>query len=173
MTTQERIANWKVHPSQRGHFAFALYKEMAVNDSIYCLTGDLGFAMLDNIRDDFPDRFINCGAAECGMVGAAVGLSLSGRIPFCYSISPFLLYRPFEWLRNYVNHERIPVRLVGSGWSRDYAHDGITHHAHDAEALLQLLPEIRTYFPIDLEQIPYLVHSMIELDKPSFLCLRR
>lgn len=107
------------------------------------------------------------------MVGAAVGATLSGRIVFCYSITPFLLYRPFEWHRNFLQHEGVAVRLVGSGLDNDYAHDGITHHAYDAKAVLSLFPRIQTHFPTDKSEIPGIVQAMIETDEPSFLCLRR
>lgn len=168
-------SEYPLHSSQRGWFGRALYFEMQANPDIFLLTGDLGFGLFDLHQRDFPGRFINCGAAECGMVGAAVGLSISGKkiIPFCYSITPFLLYRPFEWLRNLVNHERIPVRLVGSGLDFDYGHDGITHHACDAKKVLALLPAIVTYFPETPEAIQSMLRGMIERDEPSFICLRR
>ena len=80
------------HDSIRGWFAAALHDEMEKNDKIWCLTGDLGYGMLDKIRDDFPKRFVNVGASEQLLLGAGVGLALSGQIPFCYSITTFLVY---------------------------------------------------------------------------------
>jgi len=161
------------HDSMRGWFAAALHDEMAKNNRVWCLTGDLGFGMLDAIRDDFPTRFCNCGASEQAMVGAAVGLALQGCKPFVYSITPFLLYRPFEWLRNYVHHDRTAVRLVGSGLDDDYLRDGFTHHAHDAKDVLALLPNIVAHFPSTKEQVPGIVGKMVSSDVPAFLCLRR
>ena len=175
MTTQqqERIKNWQPHPSIRGYFAFALYKAMADNDNIWCLTGDLGFSMLDNIRDDFPERFVNTGASEQALVGAGVGLALSGKIPFCYSITTFLIYRAYEWHRNFLHHENIPVLLVGSGLDDDYKHDGISHQPFEVKEVLNTLPNILQFYPTQKEVIPDLVKMMISAKKPSFLCLRR
>lgn len=161
------------HDSIRGWFAAALHEEMSKDDRIWLLTGDLGFLMLDSIRDDFPDRFVNVGASEQLLIGAGVGLALSGKIPFCYSITTFLLYRPFEWIRNYVNHERIPVRLIGSGWADDYKHDGITHQPHEGRQVLSIFPNIAKYFPVTKEEVPMCVENMIKMNEPSFLCLRR
>lgn len=164
------------HDSIRGWFAAELHDQMSKNDRIWCLTGDLGYAMLDKIRDDFPDRFINLGASEQLMIGAAVGLALSGKIPFCYSITTFLMYRPFEWLRNYVDHERIPVRLVGSGYDNDYKHDGITHQPFGVYEFLEYnLVNIwmNAHWPKTKEEIPKMVERMIQTDGPSFICLRR
>lgn len=161
------------HDSIRGWFAAALHDEMEKNDKIWLLTADLGYGMLDQIRDDFPDRFVNVGASEQLMIGAGVGLALSGRIPFCYSITTFLIYRPFEWLRNYINHEQIPVRLIGSGLDDDYKHDGITHQPYEVKRVLDTLPCIERYFPEEKESVPICLRTMIEQSWPAFMCLRR
>lgn len=161
------------HDSMRGWFAAELHEAMELDDRIWCLTGDLGFSMLDNIRDSFPDRFLNCMASEQAMAGIAVGLALEGKRPFVYSITTFLLLRPMEWWRNYVNHENIPVRLVGSGMNDDYKHDGITHQPFEAKQVLNLFPNIVQRWPDCKEQIPAIVDLMVNVDKPQFLCLRR
>lgn len=161
------------HDSIRGWFAAALHDEMEKDERIWCLTGDLGYLMLDKIRDDFPDRFVNVGASEQLLIGAGVGLALSGKIPFCYSITTFLIYRPFEWLRNYLHHENIPVILVGSGWEKDYEHDGISHQPFEAGKVLDCLPNIQQLYPDYKEELPFMVNEMVANPKPSFLCLRR
>src|SRR6266446_1983297 len=161
------------HESIRGYFAAALYDEMEKDDRIWLLTGDLGWGMLDSLRDDFPERYLNVGASEQLLVGAGVGLALSGKIPFCYSITTFLVYRAFEWIRNYLNHENIPVFLIGSGLDDDYKHDGITHQPHEVKDVLNCLPNIHQYYPSVKTQVPLLVRQMIEENKPAFMCLRR
>lgn len=170
----------------RRTFAAELYKQMTQNEDIWLVTGDLGYGMWDKIKDDFPDRFLNTGAAEHAMMDIAVGLALSGKIPFVYSITPFLLYRPFEVLRTYINHEKIPVKLVGSGRDKDYAHDGISHWAEDAKKLFTphnshvtresqvgILNNIHHLWPEDKEDIPQAVQMMVETNKPMFISLKR
>ncbi len=161
------------HNSMRGWFAAALHDVMAHDERVWLLTGDLGYGMLDDIRDDFPRRFINVGASEQALVGAGVGLALSGMIPFCYSITPFLIFRPFEWHRNYLHHEMIPVKLVGSGLDDDYKKDGFTHHAHDVTQALGLVPNIRALYPTKMEQMPEMVNQMCSDPRPYFIALRR
>jgi transketolase len=87
-----KFEDYPVHDSIRGWFGRALYFEMQKDERIWCLTGDLGFGLLDQIRNDFPKRFVNVGASEQALVGAGVGLALSGKIPFCYSITTFLVF---------------------------------------------------------------------------------
>jgi transketolase len=161
------------HESQRGWFAHELHGEMAKNKDIWVITADLGYGMLDNIRDYFPDRFVNTGAAEQGAVGVATGLALKGKIPFVYSITPFTLYRPYEWIRNYVNHENIPVKLVGAGRDQDYKVDGFTHWAEEAKPVLDTLPNVVQYWPETKEDVPDMLSDMIANGKPSFISLRR
>lgn len=168
-----RVEDYPFHDSYRGWFVRSLYYDMTNNPDIYLLTGDLGYKMFDPHKKSFPERFINTGAAECAMIGAGVGLALMKKIPFCYSITPFLMYRPFEWIRNYIHHENIPVRLVGSGLDDDYKHDGITHHSFDLKSVLKLFPSITPYFPTAKELVPECLTQMIQRNEPSFLCLRR
>jgi len=161
------------HPSMRGYFAAYLYKEMQNNKNIFLITGDLGYKMWDEIKKDFPDRFINVGASEQSMMGLAVGLAIEGKIPFVYSITTFLLYRPFETIRNYINYEKIPVRLVGSGRERDYAHDGISHWPEEEKQVLAIFKNIESVWPDNITQIPSLVKKMVNINKPWYINLKR
>lgn len=161
------------HESQRGYFAHALHKQMAKDQSIWMVTGDLGYGMLDAIKEDYPERFINVGAAEQTMLGVSVGLAMSGKKPFTYSITPFLLYRGYETIRNYIDHEQIPVRLVGGGRDMDYAHDGFSHWACDDAEVIARFKNICGIWPETKEELPDLVEAMVECNKPWYLNLRR
>lgn len=161
------------HNSQRGWFAHELHKQMEKNPDIWVLTGDLGFGMFDKIREDFPNRFINCGASEQAMVGIACGMALKGKIVFVYSISTFLLRRPYETLKLYVDGEELPVKLVGGGRDQDYEIDGPSHDASEVIQLLGTLPNIETFFPNDKKEVPKMVKEMINNNKPCFISLRR
>lgn len=157
----------------RRTLAAELHKQMTLNLDIVLLTGDLGYGMWDQIRKDYPKRFINTGASEQALLDMAVGIEHSGKIPVVYSITPFLLYRPFETLRTYINHEKLNVKLVGSGRDKDYAHDGYSHDASDAKKILKTLPNICQLWPDFKEDIPGLVDTMLKTNGPFFISLRR
>lgn len=150
-----------------------LLAEMVDNENIVTLTADLGFGLLDQIRNAFPERFHNVGAAEQLLIGAGVGLAEGGKIPVCYSMSSFILYRPFEFLRNYVNAECIPVKLIGSGRDKDYSHDGLSHWAHDDELVLRALPNIRVYKPKSIQELEEIWPEFINSPFPAYLNLTR
>lgn len=157
----------------RRECAMLLLEEMVNNDKVVVITADLGFGILDQIRNAFPERFYNVGAAEQLMLGAAIGLANEGYIPVCYSMSSFVLYRPFEMLRNYLNHEGIPVKLLGSGRDKDYEHDGISHWAHDDQEVLASLPNIDVYKPINLADLEKDFAEWISSPNPAYLNLVR
>jgi len=154
-------------------FVDILHAKMAKNKDIWVVTGDLGYKMWDEIKSDYGERFINVGAAEQTMLGVGVGLALEGKIPFVYSITPFLLYRPFESIRNYVNRERIPVKLVASGRDRDYIQDGFSHWAEEDKEIMKILSNIRPRWPEENSEIKGLIEEMLENNNPYYINLRK
>lgn len=154
-------------------FSKLLFNSMSNDSNIFLLTADLGFGILDECRNTFSNRCYNTGAAEQLMIGAGIGLAENHKITICYSITPFLLYRPFEFIRNYVNYENIPLKLVGSGRDKDYSHDGISHWAEDDEVILKCLPNIEIYKPLDDANLINIFDNFLYNNKPSYLNLIR
>lgn len=168
-----KISKENFHQSQRGYFAGTLYNLMIENEDIILVTGDLGYGMFDKIKKDFPNRFINVGAAEQTLVGVGVGLAMEGKIPICYSITPFILYRPFETIRNYVNREKVPVILVGGGRGTDYLKDGFSHWAQEDKEVMKLFVNIYGYWPKEKEELIDLLPKIIKDKKSTYLNLTR
>ena len=107
------------------------------------------------------------------MIGLCVGASYEGKKPIAYSITPFLLYRPFELLRNYVNKENLNIKLIGSGRDKDYAHDGFSHWAEDdKDIMLNLFKNIKSYWP-EMDNIIQTLDDVFEYDGPCYINLKR
>jgi transketolase len=159
----------------RREFKPELLKAMKQDERIICFTADLGYKFLDEIRDNFEAerRFLNCGSSEQLMLGMAVGAALEGKIPICYSITPFLLRRPYEWIHLYLHGEQIPVKLIGGGRDKDYSHDGPSHDASDDKKIMANLCGIEAYWPADIEEMKIHFEEMLYNNKPSYLNLRR
>ena len=143
---------------------------METNKDVWCLLGGVGYHVMDNICKDFQERVIDCEASESAMVDIAVGLALSGKIPFVYAITPHL-YRAFEGIRNYINHEKTPVILVGSGRDKDYLHDGFSHWAEEDKKVMEIFRNITSVWPKTKEEIPALVKKVIKSNKPWYINL--
>lgn len=157
----------------RALFAQCIHEEMSKNKDIWVIVNDLGYKMWDRIRKDFPQRFINVGAAEQSLIGVAVGLALEGKTPVVYSITSFLLYRPFETIRNYVNYEKIPLKLIGAGRDKDYLEDGFSHWAEEDKDVIKLFRNIKSDWPVSNEEISDLVKKMLRDKNPWYINLRR
>ena len=155
----------------RRQFVSYLIDEMRKNDKIFVLTGDLGYGLFDELKEEFPDRFVNVGSCEQLMVGMAVGMSYEGWIPLCYSITPFVLYRPFEFIRNYLNHELANVKLVGGGRDKDYHNLGFSHQAEDDLDIMKTLKNIELYKPDEITSDT--VSEFLYNNKPSYINLIR
>ena len=153
-------------------FASELLKYAKQDKDIVIISFDLGYKLWDEFAK-LPGQFYNVGASEQAGIGIAVGLTLSGKKVFCYSITNFLIYRPFEFIRNYLNEEGIPVRLVASGRGTDYTEDGITHHSQDGKAIMHSFCNMNQYWPEEKEEIPEMIKSMIFSTRPCFISLRR
>ncbi len=157
----------------RRAFAKLLQTEMRSNKQIVVLTADLGYGLWDEIAKEFPERFCNVGSSEQLMMGMAAGFAMEGYIPVVYSITPFLLYRPFEFIRNYVDHESIPVKLVGGGRNEDYGYLGFSHWAHDDKRVMSVFDNIKTSHPEDLQSLEGLFGEFINDGAPRYINLKR
>lgn len=155
----------------RKQFADWLHEQMGRDPRLRLVTADIGYGLWNQIRLDYPHQFIDVGAAEQLQIGVGAGLALAGLKPVCYSITPFLLYRPFEWLRNLLHTDGIPVKLVGGGRDRDYGTLGATHWAEDDERILATLPNIRMFKPATAD--PLIFREFLNHHGPAYLNLAK
>ena len=150
-------------------FSQLLHKEMSRDEKIVLITGDLGYGLWDRIRIDYSDRFYNVGSSEQLMVGMACGFAMEGMKPICYSITPFLLYRPFELIRNYLDHEKISVKLVGGGRDDEYGYLGFSHWAKDDKKIMKSFKNISTIHPKDENELTNEFSSYMSHEKPIYI----
>ena len=136
----------------RRAIASALEEIAAADGRVVVLTGDLGYMVLERIAARFPERFFNVGVAEQDMVGIATGLSEAGFIPFVYSITPFAVLRPLEFIRNGPIQHHLPVRIIGVGCGFDYGLNGMSHYGLEDVAVLRGQPGLTIVAPADGEQ---------------------
>lgn len=100
------------------------------------LVCDCGFARIDNLKAEFPDRVINMGVMEQGTVGIAAGMAHMGLIPIVFSIAKFIVYRALEQLRDDVVMMRTNVKVIGQGSGDFFRHLGKCHWCGDDDIKL-------------------------------------
>jgi len=137
--------------------------------SLYLLTGDVVQEMND-FKSLFPDRFYNLGLCEQSIISMAAGMALEGLRPVVYSITPFLLERPFEQIKIDIDEQCLPVMLVGFS---DYPTHGPTHRPLDAEGLCGLFRNIVSFFPRSGEETERAMIEAYVRKKPSIICLKK
>jgi transketolase len=157
----------------RKQLAKLLLNEMQSNPNIYLITGDLGYGLWDDIMNTFPDRFFNVGSSEMAMMGMAIGLAMDNKIPFVYSITPFAIYRPFEMIRNYIDHENIPVKILGGGRNEDYGYLGFSHWASEDIAALNVFENLTKFKPNTQEELENAFAFAMNENKPTYINLKK
>jgi len=119
------------------------------------ITGDLGFAVLDDYRQRFPRQFINAGVAEQNMTLVATGMALEGHIVFTYSIGNFPTLRCLEMIRNDAAYHGANVKVVSIGGGFSYGALGISHHATEDLAVMRSVPNVTCLSPTSLWEVAH------------------
>ncbi len=157
----------------RDTFIASLTTLAAHDPRVFLITGDLGFAVLDEYSRTRPNQFLNAGVAEQNMTGLATGLALDGRIVFTYSIANFPTLRPLEQIRNDAAYHDANVNVVAVGGGFSYGALGISHHATEDLAILRSLPGLTVVAPGDDWETECAVPALAALPGTTYLRLDR
>lgn len=142
---------------------------LAEKDSrIVLLIGDV-FQEMGEFVNKFPDRFFNLGLTEQSIISIAAGMAIEGLRPVVYSLTPFLIERPFEQIKIDIDAQNLPVMLVGND---DYPSHGVTHRALNAEGLVGLLRNTMGYFPRNSFETEKAMLDSYIIGKPSIIRLK-
>jgi transketolase len=134
------------------------------------MTADLkGSLKMDAFAAEFPERFIQCGIAEANMVGAAAGLSLTGKIPFIGSFAEFVTGRVYDQLRQEVAYGHTNVKIASSHAGITLGEDGATHQTMEDIALMRALPGMAVVVPCDYNQTKNATVAAAEWEGPVYL----
>lgn len=159
----------------RDVFIEHLYEKMKKNEKIFFLSGDFGAPMLDKLRNDFSERFINVGVAEQNLINIATGLALEGFVVYAYGIAPFLTMRAFEQIRINLGIlsqlRKINVNLIGVGAGLSYDVSGPTHHCLEDIGIMRMLPNISVFSPSDWVLTKKFVDYSIKNKNPKYIRL--
>ena len=155
----------------RNAFIEELTKLAGTHDNIALVVGDLGYSVIEEFADRFPDRFINAGVAEQNMTGLAAGMASEGYHVFTYSIANFPTFRCAEQIRNDVDHHRLPVTVVAVGGGVAYGALGYSHHAVQDYALMRTMPHMSIAAPGDPLETRACLRWLVANPGPSYLRL--
>lgn len=158
--------------SMRDVFLERIYAAMHTRPDIFLVSDDFGSRVLDKIRADFGDRFINVGIAEQNCLNVATGLALEGFNVYAYGIACFMAMRAFEQIRINVSITSqlrpLNLNIVGVGAGMSYDVSGPSHHCLEDITLMRLLPHVDLFSPADWQTAGRLADYSVQHGGPKY-----
>ena len=153
----------------RNRFGEVMSKLADENENIIIIVADIGYRVFDDFREKYPERFINMGICEQSIISVASGMALEGLQPWVYTITPFLIERPFEQVKLDIDQQKVNVNLVGYA---DYPTLGPTHSEINAKEMMKLFNNIESFFPSDGDETEKMILEAYERKGPTFTSLK-
>ena len=142
----------------------------AQHEDIVVLDADLAAATKKKKKKNaYPERFIDCGIAECNMIGVAAGLAAAGKVPFASSFAMFAAGRAFEQVRNSVGYPHLNVKIGATHAGISVGEDGATHQCNEDIALMRTIPGMVVINPSDDVEAKAAVRAAYEHNGPVYL----
>ena len=140
------------------------------NPNVLVLDADLAGATKTGVfKKAFPERFFDCGIAECNMVSIAAGVAATGKIPFCSSFAMFAAGRAYEQVRNAVGYPHLNVKIGATHAGISVGEDGATHQCNEDIALMRTIPGMVILNPADDVAARAAVKAAAEYVGPVYL----
>ncbi len=139
-------------------------------DNLVVLDADLAEATKTCVfKKEFPERHIDCGIAECNMMGVAAGFAATGKVPFASSFAMFSAGRAFEQVRNSIGYPHLNVKIGATHAGISVGEDGATHQCNEDIALMRTIPGMVILNPSDYIEAKAAVRAAYEYDGPCYL----
>lgn len=154
----------------RESYGNALVELGAEHDNLIVLDADLAAATNTGVfKKAYPDRHIDCGIAECNMMGIAAGLSTTGIVPFASTFAMFAAGRAFEQVRNSIGYPHLNVKIGATHAGISVGEDGATHQCNEDIALMRTIPGMVILNPADDVEAKACVKAAYEYNGPVYL----
>lgn len=161
--TVQKMATREAYGKALAEFG-AKYPDLVVLDA------DLANATKTNsFQKVFPDRHIDCGIAECNMMGIAAGLATVGKIPFASTFAMFASGRAYEQVRNSIGYPHLNVKIGATHAGITVGEDGASHQCLEDMALMRAIPGMVVINPSDAVEARAAVQAAIEYVGPVYL----
>jgi transketolase len=163
-----------VSKPQRDVWAETLVELASTNPDILVLDADLATSTkADKFAAAYPDRFLQMGIAEQGMVGAAAGLAFTGFVPWLSSFGIFFSNRALDQVRMSVaqTHANVKIGAAYTGLMAGLA--GKTHVDISDLATLRAMPGMTILVPADAAETAAMTRWATATPGPVYLRLGR
>lgn len=154
----------------RVSYGNALVELAKKHDNVVVLDADLAAATQTAIfKKEFPEKHIDCGIAECNMMGIAAGISTTGKVPFASTFAMFAAGRAFEQVRNSIGYPHLNVKIGATHAGISVGEDGASHQCNEDIALMRTIPGMTVINPSDDVEAKAAVEAAYEIDGPVYM----
>ena len=154
----------------RASYGAALVELGKEHEDLVVLDADLAAATQTGMfKKEFPERHIDCGIAECNMVGIAAGLAATGKVPFASTFAMFAAGRAYEQIRNSVGYPHLNVKIGATHGGISVGEDGATHQCCEDFALMRVVPGMVVMSPADDIEAKAMVKAAYEYEGPVYM----
>jgi len=164
-----------VRKAMRDVLLESVFQAMGEDEDVFFISADFGSPVLDKIRSEYPDRFVNVGIAEQNLINVTTGFALEGCKVFAYAIAPFITMRCYEQIR--VNLailseiRDLNVNLIGVGAGFSYVVSGPTHQCFEDISIMRTLPNMQVLSPSDWRLTQEIVPHCLRSAHPKYIRL--
>ena len=154
----------------RESYGNALTELGAKHENLVVLDADLAAATKTGVfKKAYPERHIDCGIAECNMMGIAAGLAATGKVPFASTFAMFAAGRAFEQIRNSIGYPKLNVKIGATHAGISVGEDGATHQCNEDIALMRTIPGMVVINPADDVEARAAVYAAYEPEGPVYM----
>lgn len=166
-TTKKAVAT-------RDSYGAALVELAGINKDVVVLDADLAKATkTEMFKKVAPERFFDCGIAECNMMGVAAGLAVTGKVVYASTFAMFAAGRAYEIVRNTIGYPKISVNICATHAGISVGEDGATHQCCEDIALMRTIPGMTIINPSDDVETKAAIHALAKFKGPSYVRLGR
>ena len=154
----------------RASYGSALIELGKKHEDLIVLDADLAAATQTGMfKKEFPERHIDCGIAECNMMGIAAGIASTGKVPFASTFAMFAAGRAYEQVRNSIGYPKLNVKIGATHGGISVGEDGATHQCLEDFALMRVIPGMVVASPSDDIEAKAMVAAAYEHQGPVYM----
>ena len=154
----------------RASYGAALVELGKEHEDLVVLDADLAAATQTGVfKKEFPERHIDCGIAECNMMGIAAGLATTGKVPFASTFAMFAAGRAYEQVRNSIGYTHLNVKIGATHAGISVGEDGATHQCNEDIALMRTIPGMTVIVPSDDIEAKAAVKAAAAMEGPVYM----
>lgn len=144
-----------------------LVKVLEKNDRIIAIQEDMGFPAIGWMKQNCPERIIECGIAEANAAVVAAGLAAEGFVPIIHSFVFAAIGRALNQIRQSVLVDRFNVKILGREGA--WGEPGISHNTVEGIGMTRHMPNLIILNPADAVEAEKATIAMCDYIGPVFL----